>query len=122
MGLGWALWALERWREVRQSERRKRVRTIRDPTRIPMTTQSRSPKIDVGFESSVFTKAASYTDIVDIEKKAQKDRCLGCGFGRIGSPEFDFPAIGESYKFFRERERVLEARDLVGGVYILGEA
>ena len=38
--------------------------TIRDPSKIPMTTHSRRPKIDVGLESSVLTIAASNTDIV----------------------------------------------------------
>ena len=32
-----------------------------EPTRIPMTTQSLRPKIEVFFESCVSTKAASYT-------------------------------------------------------------
>ena len=54
---------LVRWREVMQIERRKRVMTMSEPTRIPITTHSRSPNIDVGFESSEFTNAASYTDI-----------------------------------------------------------
>jgi len=51
-------------REVKQRERRKSAMTIRDPSKIPITTHSRRPKIDVGFESSVLRKAASYTDIV----------------------------------------------------------
>ena len=35
-----------------------------EPTKIPMTTHNRRPKIEVGFDSSEFTNVASYTDIV----------------------------------------------------------
>lgn len=35
-----------------------------DPTKIPMTTHKRRPKIEVGFDSSEFTNAASYIDII----------------------------------------------------------
>lgn len=40
-----------------------------EPTKIPMTTHKRRPKIEVGFESSEFKNAASYTDIVGIEER-----------------------------------------------------
>ena len=40
--------------------------TIRDPSKIPITTHSRRPKMDVGFESSVLRKAASYMDILTL--------------------------------------------------------
>ena len=46
-----------------QRERMKRAKTMSEPTKIPMTTHSLRPKIEVGFDSSVFTNAASYTDI-----------------------------------------------------------
>ncbi|RXI00721.1 hypothetical protein DVH24_000955 [Malus domestica] len=59
-----------------------------------MMTQRRSLKIDVGFESCEFTNVASYNDIVNTKRMAQTVHCLGCGFHRIGSSEFDFPAIG----------------------------
>jgi len=49
---------------VRHRERRKRVKTMREPTRIPMTTQRRRPKIDVFLESCVSMNAASYTDMM----------------------------------------------------------
>lgn len=48
---------------MRHRERRKRVKTIREPTRIPMTTQRRRPKIDVFLDSCVSMNAASYTDM-----------------------------------------------------------
>lgn len=37
---------------------------MRDPSKIPITTHRRRPKIEVGFDSSVFTNAASYNDII----------------------------------------------------------
>ena len=37
---------------MRQRERKKRAMTMRDPSKIPMTTQSLRPKIDVGLDSS----------------------------------------------------------------------
>lgn len=40
------------------------MRTIIAPTKIPITTHKRRPKIEVGFESSLFTNAPSYTDIL----------------------------------------------------------
>ena len=46
-----------------QRERMKRAKTMSEPTKIPMTTHSLRPKIEVGFDSSVSTNAASYTDI-----------------------------------------------------------
>lgn len=49
---------------MRHRERRKRVKTMREPTRIPMTTQRRRPKIDVFLESCVSMNAASYTDMM----------------------------------------------------------
>ena len=61
VGLWWFL--RRRW-EVRHRERRKRVKTMREPTRIPMTTQRRRPKIDVFLESCVSMNAASYTDMM----------------------------------------------------------
>ncbi|KAK8654511.1 hypothetical protein V6N13_128475 [Hibiscus sabdariffa] len=51
-------------RVVRQSERRNRVKTTNEPRRIPITTRSLNPKNHVGFDSSVLTNAASYTDIL----------------------------------------------------------
>lgn len=51
-------------REVMQRERRKRIRTMIAPTKMPMTTQRRRPKIEVGLESCLLTKVASYTDIL----------------------------------------------------------
>ena len=47
------------WREVIQIERKKRVRMIRELTRILMMTQSQMLKIEVGFESLEFTNAGS---------------------------------------------------------------
>jgi len=58
------LWWFLRRREVRQRERRKRVKTMIEPIRIPMRTQRRRPKIDVFFESCVLMKAALYTVIM----------------------------------------------------------
>lgn len=49
---------------MRHRERRKRVKTMREPTRIPMTTQRRRPKIDVFLDSCVSMNAASYTDMM----------------------------------------------------------
>lgn len=49
---------------MRHRERRNRVKTMREPTRIPMTTQRRRPKIDVFLESCVSMNAASYTDMM----------------------------------------------------------
>lgn len=46
-----------------QRESMKRAKTISEPTKIPMTTHSLRPKIEVGFDSSVSTNAASYIDI-----------------------------------------------------------
>lgn len=46
-----------------QRESMKRAKTMSEPTKIPMTTHSLRPKIEVGFDSSVSTNAASYTDI-----------------------------------------------------------
>lgn len=51
---------------MRHRERRKRVKTMREPTRIPMTTLRRRPKIDVFLESCVSMNAASYTDMMMI--------------------------------------------------------
>lgn len=50
-----------------------------DPTKIPMTTHNRRPKIEVGFDSSEFTNVASYTDIVSTDKR-ERERDKGfCG-------------------------------------------
>jgi len=38
--------------------------TIRDPSKIPMTTQSFRPKIDVGFDSSLLIESGLNIDIV----------------------------------------------------------
>lgn len=46
-----------------QRESMKRAKTMSEPTKIPMTTHSLRPKIEVGFDSSVSTNAASYIDI-----------------------------------------------------------
>ena len=50
-------------REVRQRERKKRDITIKEPNKMPITTHSFSPNIDVAFESSTFINAASFPDI-----------------------------------------------------------
>lgn len=48
--------------------------TMRDPTRIPMRTQRRRPKIEVRLESCVSTKAASYSDMVKKREKEKKKK------------------------------------------------
>lgn len=44
---------------MRQREMRKRVMTMKEPTRIPMMTQRWRPKIEVRFESCVLKKDSS---------------------------------------------------------------
>ena len=44
----------------------KRAKTMSAPSNIPITTHSLRPKIEVGFDNSVSTNAASYTDISSI--------------------------------------------------------
>lgn len=45
------------------SDRRKSMRTNTTPTKIPITTHNFNPKIEVFFDNSLLTNAASYTDI-----------------------------------------------------------
>lgn len=62
----WSLpfWVVVRRREaVIQSDRRKTMRTNTAPTKIPITTHNFNPNIEVFFDNSLFTNAASYTDI-----------------------------------------------------------
>lgn len=55
-----------------QTEMRKSTRTMITPTKIPTTTHSRRPNIEVGFESSVFMNALSYIDILVLNREAEE--------------------------------------------------
>ena len=60
---------------------------MRAPTRIPMTTQRRRPKIEVRFESCVSMNAPSKIDIVE---EREREREIGSELTKVlgnGSPE-----------------------------------
>ena len=93
--------------------------TMRDPTRMPMRTQRRRPKIEVRLESSVSTKAASYTEnmvVVEIKTKKQKESvCV------LETREWALSDRGQSYLngIQRVREKVLR-REHVSERIVIG--
>jgi hypothetical protein len=96
----------ERRREVKKRERRKRTRTIAAPTRIPITTQRRRPKMEVFVESQLLRNPSDQIDILEFFvgcegefMKNEKRDCKGAsppkekergGRGLLGVRAFQF--------------------------------